>query len=108
MRFTRQGTAIRFALTSPYSVECHYHFDRDNDKYRLTMYLLRNDIPDLVYMDDQLITSTKETVERNIESIVFQMHRQNLFKKYIEKYEYMYRCMDIGDTYITGHEEGKK
>lgn len=86
-----------------YSVECTYQYNKDKNKYSLSMWLKRTDIP-LRHaviskeIDTQFISGTKETVKKNICRIVEQALLSGFFSPYIEDYEYICACFDEGNA----------
>lgn len=85
-----------------YSVDCLYKYNMSKEKYRLSMWLRRNDIDDRFKIDSQeidsqFISGTKENIEENICRIVEQASLSDFFEPYIQRFEYTYKCFDKGD-----------
>lgn len=107
MRYKSKGYTIEIDLPEEcgyegYSVECTYRYDKDKEKYLLSMWLMRKDISDKFKIDHQeidtqYISGTKETIRQNICKIVEQASLSGFFTKYIERFEYTYKCFDRGD-----------
>ena len=88
-----------------YSVECRYSFNKKKQKYSLSMWLKRNDIDDRYKIDSQeidtqYISGTRETIRDNICRIVEQASLSGFFDRYIQRYEYTYKCFDKGCEYF--------
>ena len=86
-----------------YSVECTYRYDKKEEKYSLSMWLKRKDIPNRhaiisQEIDTQFISGTKETIKKNICRIVEQALISGFFSPYIQAYEYTYACFDEGNA----------
>lgn len=92
-----------------YFVECAYYFDKQKDKYSLSMWLNRNDMEDRMMLsskkvDTQYIPGTKETIVENICRIVHQAATianeesgERYFDYFVERYEYELACFERGN-----------
>lgn len=110
MRYINEGYTVKINLPKinghkGYFVECKYLQSDDPEKYYLTMGLGRSDIDDRFKIDyqkidTQKISGTKETIKQNICRIVDQAVKSGFFNKYIERYEYTYKCFDIGNDIL--------
>lgn len=100
MRYKNNGYSIDINLTGKYngySVECQYQFDKEKEKYILSMWLKRNDIDnrfriDSQKIDTQYISGTRETIRSNICRIVEQACSTGYFDSFIRDFENLYRC----------------
>lgn len=105
MKYRNNGSMITFDLTekySGYSVECIYLFNREKEKYRLTMRLKCQTVSesariDCEEIDSQYIPGTRENIKQNIARIVERACETGFFDKYIEQFEYVLKCFDIGN-----------
>ena len=103
----REGYTIRINLSEEcgyegYSVKCTYKYNKQKEKYLLSMWLRRNDIDDDFKIDSQeidtqYISGTKETIEDNIYRIVEQASLSGYFDHYIERFKYTYDCFERGN-----------
>lgn len=103
----REGYTIRIKLPEEcgyedYSVKCTYKYNKQKGKYRLSMWLRRDDIDDDFKIDSQeidtqYIPGTKETIENNIIQIVEQASLSGYFDHYIERFKYTYDCFERGN-----------
>lgn len=103
----REGYTIRIQLPEEcgyegYSVKCTYKYNKQKEKYRLAMWLKRDDIDDDFKIDSQetdtqYIYGTKETIENNICRIVEHASLSGYFDRYIERFKYTYDCFERGD-----------
>lgn len=108
LRYKNKGYTIEIALLEEcgykdYSVECTYQYDKNEEKYLLSMWLKRNDIDDKFKIDSQeidtqYISGTKENIRHNIRMIVEQASLSGFFDHYIERYEYTYKCFELGNA----------
>lgn len=108
LRYKNKGYTIEINLPEEcgykdYSVECTYQFDKEKEKYLLSMWLKRNDIDDKFKIDSQeidtqYISGTKENIRQNIRMIVEQASLSGFFNYYIEKYEYTCKCFELGNA----------
>lgn len=114
----REGYTIRINLPEEcgykgYSVKCTYKYNKPKGKYKLSMWLKRNDIADDFKIDSQeidtqYISGTKETIESNIMRIVEQASLSGYFDYYIERFKYTYDCFEKGnDLFETEREKLK-
>ena len=101
-----KGQTIKFNLTKwgykNYITECAYHFDKQEGKYSLSMWLNRNDIEDRMQLsskkvDTQYISGTKETIVENICRVVHQACISGYFDYFVERYEYELKCFERGN-----------
>ena len=106
-KIIKEGYTIRIKLPTVcgyegYSVKCTYKYNSRKEKYRLSMWLKRDDIDDDFKIDSQEIDTqdipgTKETIEDNICRIVEQASLSGYFDYYIKRFEYTYHCFERGD-----------
>lgn len=114
MYWKELGHAISFDLAknpdknpkyNGFYVECMYLYDKNKEKYRLSMSLKYKDIPDKFKIethgiDTQYITSTRENVRENIARIVEQACKVGFFEPYIDAFNYTYACCDKGSEIL--------
>lgn len=106
------GNSIKISLSkwgyNDYFVECAYHFNKNEGKYLLSMWLNRNDIGDRMYLsskkiDTQYLSGTRETIVENICRVVHQAatvpdkNGIKYFDKYVKRYEYELSCFEYGN-----------
>lgn len=105
------GYTIRFTLPNEcgyphtYTVECRYKYDKEAEKYLLSMWLCRSDIPDRFKIDGQeidtqYISSTRETIWNDIGRLVEYAALSGFFDRYVKEYEYTYKCCDRGNEFF--------
>lgn len=91
-----------------YIAECTYYFDKQKDKYSLSICLSRNDIEDRMKLsskqvDTQYISGTRETIIENICRIVHQAATVSdkngirYFDSFVDRYEYELKCFERGN-----------
>lgn len=118
LRYKNKGQTVEFDLPSDngykgWSVECTYIFDKIREKYKLSMWLKWEDIPDKFkidsqHIDTQYISGTRETIRANICNLVDQCLESGFFDSYIAHFNYTYRCCDIGDDVLRENTEEKE
>lgn len=94
-----------------YMVECRYRFDKKVGKYQLSMWLKRDDIDDTFRIDSQeidtqYIRGTRDSIRGYINRIVEQASSSGFFEPYIERYEYTYRCCEVGMEVLEKERRG--
>lgn len=107
LKYKNKGYTIEINLPKNdgydgYSVECTYQYDKEKEKYLLSMWLKRNDIGDKFKIDSQeidtqYISGTRENIRQNICKIVEQISISGFFDEYVKRYDYTYKCFDRGD-----------
>ena len=110
LKYENLGHAIKINLPKEagyegYSIECQYLYDKQTEKYLLTMWLSRADIDDRFHItgqkiDSQYISGTRETIRANICRIVQQACLSGFYAPYIERFEYTYSCFDLGNDIL--------
>lgn len=114
LRAIREGYVLRFNLPEEsghagYSVKCIYKYRTKKEKYSLQMRLVHKDIDDEFKIDSQeidtqYIPGTQETIESNIARIVEHAALSGFFDKYVERFEYLYKCFDKGNDFFEKEE----
>ena len=105
LRYENKGYLIEVKLPeSDYSVLCRYKYDKNKDKYSLSMWLMRNDIDDTFKIDSQevdtqYISGNKDTIKDNILKIVEQASESGFFDEYVERFEYYMKCFTKGNNF---------
>lgn len=107
LKVIREGYTIIIPLSEEcgyegYSVRCIYKYDKTKEKYLLSMWLMCNDVNDdfkidAQEIDTQYIPGTKETIEHNIRVIVENASLLGYFERYIQRFEYTYKCFERGN-----------
>lgn len=101
-RYKDRGHVIDVYLPkSSYYVECRYFYSKDDEKYSLDMWLRKDDFDDKFKIDGQnidiqLISGDRLTIRTNICRVVEYAYQSGFFKKYMERFEYTYKCFDAG------------
>jgi len=90
-----------------YSVKCVYRYVKQEEKYALSMWLVKDDMKDNLQVEDQEIdmqylSGTKENIERKIWEKIVQASLSGYFDYYIEKYRYTYQCLSAGNDLYEG------
>lgn len=118
LKVIRKGYTIEVLLPEEcgykgYSIKCTYKYNKQKEKYSLSMWLRCNGIEDDFKIDSQeidtqYISGTKETIEDNICRIIEQASLSGYFNHFIERYEYTYNCFDIGNELFENEKLSKK
>lgn len=96
MYWTSKGYVIEFDLKKfgheNYAAECIYRFDKEEEKYSVTMSIRRTDIGGKMKIeskgiDTQYVPGSPETIRQNISKIVYTMGKNGYFDEYIAAYE---------------------
>lgn len=91
-----------------YIAECTYFYDKNKNKYSLSIWLNRTDIEEKLKVsskkiDTQYISGTKETIVENICRIVHQAstvrdkNGMKYFDRFVDRYEYELKCFERGN-----------
>lgn len=112
-KIRRLGFLVEIDLSewghAEYSAWCSYRYDKKLEKYCISMWLKRRDIDDTFKIESQkirtqYIVSTRETIEDDIHRIIKDIATSGFFDYYVERFEYTYKCCDIGEDLIQGVE----
>ena len=113
-RYKNKGYTMEIRLPKDtykdYSVECRYQYDKNNEKYQITMWLIRDTIDnrfkiDSQKIDTQYISGTRETIRPNICRIVEQACSTGYFDSFIRDFEKLYECFDKGFELLSKESE---
>lgn len=112
------GQAVEYELTgkyenSGYSALAFYRFLAGKNKYELSIWLKRKDIDDIFSIggqkiDTQLVTTDRDHVRNDVGRIIEMMCEKEMFDYYIERFEYTYKCCDLGGDILEAQELSKK
>lgn len=102
-----KGTTIEIDLPEEcghegYIVDCTYRYDKHEDKYLLSMWLRHKHICNGFNLapqeiDTQYITSSRETITKDVCTIVETASLNGFFERYIQRYEYEQKCFERGN-----------
>lgn len=106
-KYNNMGRLMDFDLTEygydEYHVYCSYVYDKKVEGYNLTIYLKGQLSDDLYFIDTQHLNGDVDVIRNNVVRLVDYAARTKFFDRYIESYEYTYRCMEKGNEM---YEEG--
>lgn len=112
------GQVVEYELTgkyenSGYSALTFYKYISNKDKYELSIWLKRKDIDDIFSIsgqkiDTQLITSSRDNVRSDVGRVIEMMCQKEMFDYYIERFEFTYKCCDLGGDILEREELAKK
>lgn len=109
MKYKKLGYTIEIELPQDkykgFIAECTYHYSKKYQRYALSMWIKKKDIDDRFkidsqHIDTQYISGERENIIDNICRIVEYASDTGFFDKYIERYNYTYRCFDKGSDLI--------
>ena len=113
-RYKNKGYTMEIRLPKDkykgYSVECRYQYNKKEEKYLISMWLLRDTIDDRFKIDSQkidtqYISGTRETIRSNICRIVEQACLTGYFDSFIHDFETLYECFDKGFELLSKESE---
>ena len=113
-RYKNKGYTMEIRLPKDkykgYSVECRYQYNKKEEKYLISMWLLRDTIDDRFKIDSQkidtqYISGTRETIRPNICRIVEQACSTGYFDSFIRDFEKLYECFDKGFELLSKESE---
>lgn len=113
-RYKNKGYTMEIRLPKDkykgYSVECRYQYNKKEEKYLISMWLLRDTIDDRFKIDSQkidtqYISGTRETIRSNICRIVEQACSTGYFDSFIRDFEKLYECFDKGFELLSKESE---
>lgn len=112
LKYENKGNTIEINLPKEcghngYAVECTYYYDKQKNQYQLRIGLKRNDIGDIQEIDTQYISNLHGDTRRNITKMIEDASLSGYFEKYIERYEYTYKCFDRGNELFELERNGK-
>lgn len=93
---------ISVELNKEYKVWLMANWNKDDQKYNVTMYLQRNDIDLLDKMDELTckIESDRQSIKSDLCKMVSYLAEKNNFDQYITRYEYQMKCFDKGNELL--------
>lgn len=107
-----KGQTIEISLSKwgykGYCVECTYHFDKQEGRYSLSLWLIRKDTEDRMKLsskevDTQYLSGTRETIVENICKVVHQAatavndNGEKYLDRFVARYEYELACFERGN-----------
>ena len=113
-RYKNKGYTMEIRLPKDkykgYSVECRYQYNKKEEKYLISMWLLRDTIDDRFKIDSQkidtqYISGTRKTIRSNICRIVEQACLTGYFDSFIRDFEKLYECFDKGFELLSKESE---
>lgn len=97
------SNVISINLKNGYSVIAVTKWDRDENTYRMNLYLKGDtyDVWDLIEEKENIkINTDKKALFYNVSKIVTGYHLEGLFDHYIKRYDYMMKCFDKGNEFF--------
>jgi len=112
LKYENKGNKIEIKLPKEcghngYSVECTYYYDKQKNQYQLRIGLKHSDIGDIQEIDTQYISNLSGDVRQNLTKMIESASLSGYFEKYIERYEYTYKCFDRGNELFELERNGK-
>ena len=93
---------ISVEISNDYIVWAMANWDKENQKYAVTMYLQRNDV-DLLDKMEQLnceIESDRKSIKSDLCKMITYLLDNNKFDSFINRYEYQMQCFDKGNELL--------
>lgn len=112
MKYKHMGTsAISINMDNTYSTIAIISWNRDTSDCNISFYIKKNNIEilDFIFSKENMfqgsdIRSIKHDVVRYVET----NFKKGTFQKYIDRYEYMLDCFDVGNDYFENKELAKE
>lgn len=93
---------ISVEILNDYIVWAMANWDKEKQKYAVTMYLQRNDV-DLLDKMEQLnyeIESDRQSIKSDLCKMITYLLDNNRFDLFINRYEYQMKCFDKGNELL--------
>ncbi len=97
------SNVISINLKNGYSVNAITKWDRDENTYRMSLYLKGDtyDVWDLIEEKDNIkIHTDKKTLFSDVTKIITGYQLEGFFDNYIKRYDYMMKCFDKGNDFF--------
>lgn len=94
---------ISVQITNDYKVYAMQKWDNEQKKYFVTLWLKRSDIGLLDKMEKAEnieFESEIKTIKTDISKHITRLYEENFFNYYINRYEEMLKCFDIGSEIL--------
>lgn len=104
------NTTISIDLHNDFAVIAIMAWNNQDKKYEVKLYLKRNDVDllDLIDAPAQIeFESDIKTIKLDITKHVDRLLSRNFFTPFIERFNYMMKCFDIGDDILEKERLGK-
>lgn len=107
MRYTYEGQLVTNELGNGYVIETIAKYSKDDSCYLLKNRIKRKDIDfsDLIEEDIEL-HADKNELFYSIAKMIEEKHKENYFKRYIERYTHYIKCMEYGLDNISESNNG--
>lgn len=97
------SNVISINLKNGHSVSAVTKWDREENTYRMTLYLKGDtyDVLDLIEEKENIVIHTdKKTLFSDVIKIVTGYYLEGFFDNYIRRYDYMMKCFDKGNEFF--------
>lgn len=97
------SNVISINLKNGHSVSAVTKWDREENTYRMTLYLKGDtyDVLDLIEEKENIVIHTdKKTLFSDVTKIVTGYYLEGFFDNYIRRYDYMMKCFDKGNEFF--------
>lgn len=97
------SNVISINLKNGHSVNAVTKWDREENTYRMTLYLKGDtyDVLDLIEEKENIVIHTdKKTLFYDVTKIVTGYYLEGFFDNYIRRYDYMMKCFDKGNEFF--------
>lgn len=93
---------ISVEITNEYTVWAMANWNKETEKYKVKLYLKRNDIDLLDRMEhfDCEIESDRQSIKLDLCNLITYLFENNNFEQFIERYEYQMQCFDKGNELL--------
>lgn len=97
------SNVISINLKNGHSVSAVTKWDREENTYRMTLYLKGDtyDVLDLIEEKENIVIHTdKKTLFSDVTKIITGYYLEGFFDNYIRRYDYMMKCFDKGNEFF--------
>lgn len=102
---------ISIDITDEYSVIAMINWNRDTSDYNISFYIKKNNIEILDFIlskENMFQGSDIKSIKHDVVRYVETNFKKGTFDKYIDRYEYMLDCFDVGNDYFESKELTKE
>lgn len=104
LKYKNIGTVvISVDLHNDYHIIAMANWDKENNYYKATLYIKREDVDILDLIEEQenvIFESDMKSIKTDIAEHITKFSSEGFFDSYIHRYEYERRCFDKGNEFF--------
>ena len=108
MKYKNVATkTIAIDITDEYSIIAMISWNRDTSDCNIRFYINKNNIEllDFIFSKDNMFQGSDiKAIKHDVVRYVETNFKKGTFHKYIDRYEYMLKCFDVGNDYFENEE----